>query len=217
MLYSPAENTWKNARKAWSKGQKKMEIGRESPRAYEEVRAFYHALIDAMQSCKYSPGWKKDIYPSPEALKEALGAGTLYTGRIRGQIVAAMVVNQEANAGYDSASWPFPLEKDEYLVIHMLGVHPNFARQGLGSQLVEHAVSLARQSGMQAVRLDVLAGNLPAERLYTSLGFQYVQTLSMFYEDTGWTDYGLYEYLLDEDAEGEEFPISGNRRYRLLG
>ena len=128
-----------------------------------------------------------------------------------------MVVNQEANAGYDSASWPFPLEKDEYLVIHMLGVHPNFARQGLGSQLVEHAVSLARQSGMQAVRLDVLAGNLPAERLYTSLGFQYVQTLSMFYEDTGWTDYGLYEYLLDEDAEGEEFPISGNRRYRLLG
>ena len=194
-----------------------MEIGKEKPGALEEVRAFYHALIDAMRGAKYSPGWKKDIYPSPEELKAALRAGTLYTGRIRGQIVGAMVVNHEANEGYDSASWPMSLEKDEYLVIHMLGVHADYARQGLGTQLVEYAVSLAARTGMQAVRLDVLAGNLPAQRLYTSLGFRYVQTLSMFYEDTGWTDYDLYEYRLAGDDEEDDFSLPGKRRYGLLG
>lgn len=47
-----------------------------------------------------------------------------------------------------------------------------------------------------ALRLDVLGGNVPAERLYTGQGFTYRGTVRMFYDDTGWTDYGLYEYLL---------------------
>ncbi len=43
---------------------------------------------------------------------------------------------------------------------------------------------------------DVLGGNVPAERLYTGQGFARCGTVRMFYADTGWTDYGLYEYLL---------------------
>ena len=46
---------------------------------------------------------------------------------------------------------------------------------------------------MKAIRLDVLKGNAPAERLYTSLGFVYVDTLKLFYEDTGRVDFELYE------------------------
>ena len=41
-----------------------------------------------------------------------------------------------------------------------------------------------------------LGGNVPAERLYTGQGFARCGTVRMFYDDTGWTDYGLYEYLL---------------------
>ena len=48
----------------------------------------------------------------------------------------------------------------------------------------------------KVIRLDVLAGNVPAEKLYTGLGFKYMDTLRMYYEDTGWTDYELYEYVL---------------------
>ena len=43
---------------------------------------------------------------------------------------------------------------------------------------------------------EVLGGNVPAERLYTGQGFTCRGTVRMFYDDTGWTDYGLYEYLL---------------------
>lgn len=40
----------------------------------------------------------------------------------------------------------------------------------------------------------------PAERLYPGLGFSYVDTIQMYYEDTGWTEFLLYEYPLKENA-----------------
>ncbi|HJC20253.1 MAG TPA: hypothetical protein H9707_00620 [Candidatus Butyricicoccus avicola] len=46
------------------------------------------------------------------------------------------------------------------------------------------------------MRLDVLAGNIPAERLYVGQGFRYVDTVEMFYADTGRTAFRLYEYAL---------------------
>ena len=50
--------------------------------------------------------------------------------------------------------------------------------------------------GMKAVRLDVLKGNLPAEKLYEGEGFTYVDTVKLFYEDTGRVDFKMYEYLI---------------------
>ena len=49
---------------------------------------------------------------------------------------------------------------------------------------------------MKAVRLDVLEGNVPAERLYSGLGFSCVGMVPMFYEDTGWKNFKAYEYVL---------------------
>ena len=51
---------------------------------------------------------------------------------------------------------------------------------------------------MKAVRLDVLKGNVPAERLYKDMGFRYVDTLQLFYEDTGRVDFDLYELDIDQ-------------------
>lgn len=62
--------------------------------------------------------------------------------------------------------------------------------------MVQYAIGTARSQGCRALRLDVLGGNVPAERLYTGQGFARRGTVRMFYDDTGWTDYGLYEYLL---------------------
>lgn len=64
----------------------------------------------------------------------------------------------------------------------------------VGCMVLNHAYN----DGYAAVSwaADVLGGNVPAERLYTGQGFARRGTVRMFYADTGWTDYGLYEYLL---------------------
>ncbi len=168
-------------------------VGR--PEEYTEVKAFYDDLIDAMENAEFKPGWEKDVYPSREMLEQALQAGELYIGREDGKIVACMIVNHQYNEGYHQVKWSVDVPDEKLLVIHALGVHPANGGRGLAKELVGHVIDLARKQGIKTIRLDVLGGNVPAEKAYTKMGFRYLQTLRMFYEDTGWTDYLAYEYL----------------------
>ena len=189
----------------------KMQITKGLPEEYTEVRRFYHSLIDAIEDAQYRPMWQKDIYPAPEDLHYAIEKETLYIGRCGEQIAGVMVVNQNYNEAYRHANWPNELEEGEFLVIHMLGVHSDFARRGFAKQLVRFAIDMASETGKKAVRLDVLNGNIPANHLYESFGFTYVETIPMFYEDTGWMEFDLYEL----DLIGKRLPdleiIDGKR------
>ena len=139
-----------------------LSIRKADPHELENIRTFYHQLTDACQRTHYDIGWKKDIYPSPELLKESLSAGELYIGLMNGRMASAMILNHECNDGYQDITWP----------------------------------DKAKTAGQKALRLDVLKGNTPAEKLYTHFGFQSRGVVRMYYEDTGWTDYEVYEYLL---------------------
>ena len=163
---------------------------------FHEVRSFYHKLIDMMEGAEYHPQGEKGLYPTDEYLLSAIRRGTLYLGRLDGEPTAAMVVNSDCNEGYRQVNWRVQAADSEVSVIHILGVLPSHSGKGLAKSLVRHTFALARQKGHKAVRLDVLKGNLPAEKLYTGLGFQYITSVPMFYEDTGWTDFLLYEYPL---------------------
>ena len=163
---------------------------------FERVKKFYNELIDAMQDAVYKPGWQKGIYPSDAYLLESICRGELYLGELEGRIVAAMIVNHESNEGYHGVQWETEAKEDEVSLIHALGVNPAFSRRGGASCMAQEVLSMARQSGQKAVRLDVLSGNVAAEKLYAGIGFQHITTVQMFYEDTGWTDFLLYEYLI---------------------
>ena len=80
--------------------------------------------------------------------------------------------------------------------IRALCVLPSYHGRGLARELVAAAKDIARGLGHKALRLDVLNGNLPAVRLYESEGFRFVSRVPLFYEDTGLTDFLLYEYAL---------------------
>ncbi len=170
-----------------------MIIRKAETAEYDAVRAFYHSVIDAMEGRPYHPMWQKDIYPAPEELRAATEDQTMYIGLTDNRIAAAMVINHKYNEGYCDAAWPEKLRTNEFVVIHMLCVHSDFTGNGFAKQLVAYAIHLAREAGMKAVRLDVLKGNIPAERLYEAMGFRCVDTVKMFYEDTGCVDFQLYE------------------------
>lgn len=163
---------------------------------FSDVRAFYHTLIDAMKNSPYNIGWKKDVYPSIDFLKDSIKKRELFIGKEDDVIIGAMVLNHACNPGYREFEWKTKAAENEISVIHALGIHPDFAGRGCAKQFVAFALKKAEDHHQKAVRLDVLKGNLPAERLYTGLGFQKVHTLKMYYEDTGWTDYELFEYVL---------------------
>lgn len=173
-----------------------LEIRLADRNEFFSVRDFYYSLIDALATAAIKPGWKKDIYPTQEFLRHSIERGELYIGQLDGSIVSCMVVNHAYNDGYHNAHWSVEARDSELFVIHALGVHPAFSGKGIAKQMVQNVIETARKRNMKTIRLDVLSGNIPAEKAYTKIGFQYVDTIQLFYEDTGWTDFRLFEYIL---------------------
>lgn len=163
---------------------------------FEKVRAFYFEMIDKLETEKYGPGWKKDIYPAPNELKDAIAGRELYILELEKRLAAVMILNSSRGDGYEKLEAESGIKGGDALLIHALGVGFEFQRKGIAAAMVRHAISVAKEKGCLAVRLDVLSGNVPAERLYPKLGFEYMYTVNMFYEDTGFADYKIYQLLL---------------------
>lgn len=163
---------------------------------FNSVRDFYYSLIDKMKNSKYKPGWEKDVYPTRKFLNESICNKELYVVEIKGEILSCMVVNHKYNEGYNGIKWSINVEDSEMLVIHALGVSPVYAGKGIAKQMVKRVIEIAKKCEIKTIRLDVLSGNIPAEKLYVKMGFTYCGTTKMFYEDTGFVDYKLYEYIV---------------------
>ena len=67
-----------------------------------------------------------------------------------------------------------------------------------GWELVNQIISDAKESGSEAIHLDVIDNNVAAEAFYKGLGFQYIGTENIFYEVVGHRNFKMYEYILRE-------------------
>lgn len=182
-----------------------MKLCQAAPKDLDAVRDFYWNTIDLMQGRSDTVGWIKGVYPSEELLRESLSRGELYVLPGQTGYDAAVVLNSRWNAGYEGLSWAVDCSADEVLVPHALAVFPPLQRRGIGREVVADILEIARRQQKKAVRLDILAGNLAAERLYTSMGFSFAAAKELFYEDTGLTLFRLYEFPIYE-AKMEVLP-----------
>ena len=173
-----------------------MKITQASPDDFGRIRSFYHSLIDDMKEQHLTITWIKDVYPAPEFLRSALNNGELYLCCDGPRIAASMVVNRDCNEGYRNLGNETPLTNAEVLVIHALGVHPDYSGKGIGKMMVEEAIEIAKKSGAKGLRLDVLKGNEAARKLYLRCGFEYVGSVQMYYENTGNAYFGIYEFVI---------------------
>jgi [ribosomal protein S18]-alanine N-acetyltransferase len=78
----------------------------------------------------------------------------------------------------------FWLASDE-VDIHNVAVHKDFRRRGLGRSLLEKVVLEARRRRSSRVTLEVRKSNLPAQKLYESMGFAVTGVRKGYYSDDG--------------------------------
>ena len=69
----------------------------------------------------------------------------------------------------------------EELHINTLAVDPVCRRQGLGSRLMRHLIALAAGEGATRALLEVRRSNVPAIKLYETLGFQVTDVRPGYY------------------------------------
>lgn len=173
-----------------------MDLRRAETAELEKVCGFYFNLIDKMQDKSTVIGWKKGIYPSDGYLSESIEKGELFVLDGGEDYLACVILNSLWNEGYEGLAWSIECTADEVLVPHALGVNPAVQGTGIGRRVVREIIKLAKAEKKKTVRLDILGGNTAADRLYTGTGFRPVGAKNMFYEDTGWTEYVMYELIL---------------------
>lgn len=75
--------------------------------------------------------------------------------------------------------WIVPPDAD----VQTIAVAPDMSGRGLGSQLLDHLLGHARDSGCRRVQLEVKADNAGAIHLYRRAGFTDVRTRPRYYPD----------------------------------
>ena len=173
-----------------------LEIRPATETEYPAVKEFYDSLIEEMENAEFAPGWKRDIYPAPDFLIDSIQNDELYIGIANNTIVSCMVLNRECNDGYKKVKWAVDVEDTGAIMIHALGVRPKFSGHGIAKDMVRKAFDIARRHNISVLRLDVLQGNTPAVKAYRKMGFQFRGTVQMFYEDTGWTNFEMFECVI---------------------
>lgn len=164
----------------------------------EDVISFYYQLIDDLEGATYSAKWTKDVYPTKEDLKEHILKQTLYIMVDENKtILSAMVLNQGFNEGYDHVHWRLNVSEEYVLILHLLGVGYLYQHQGIAKEMVKFALDEAKSLGALTVRLDILPGNKPAEVLYKSCGFKEIETIEVYYPDTGLAPFTLMDYIYE--------------------
>ncbi len=141
------------------------------------IYEFYRAICDSLKSEKYTPLWQIDDYPSIEDLENHINNKNLYLAVFDNKIIGAMAVENH----------------NDYLSLHLLTVHPQYRKQHLAESMIKKSFQIAKERKNQNIILDVVKGNLPAEKLYTKFDFKFTGEKCEFIDRIGEVCFNTYE------------------------
>ena len=161
---------------------------------FDAIIAFYDDVTARTPEMATYARWSKGNYPTVEGIRAYIDEGSMYLYRECGAIASAMAVTMYQDEDYHAIEWTQQVVDDKVAVIHILAVSPDAQGNGIGSEMIREAIRMAESKGMQTIRLDALASNTPAHRLYERLGFEYRGKQHLYAENTGWTDFYFFEF-----------------------
>ena len=170
----------------------KLELARQND--FDAIIAFYDDVTERTPEMTTYARWSKGKHPTEESIRTYIEEGNMYLYREDDGIVGAMAVTMYQGEDYHAIEWARQVGNDEAAVIHILAVSPDRQGEGIGSEMIREAIHLAQANGMKAVRLDALASNTPAHRIYERLGFVQRGQQHLYAENTGWTDFYFFEF-----------------------
>ena len=161
---------------------------------FDAIIAFYDDVTARTPEMATYARWSNGKHPTVEGIRAYIDEGNMYLYRECGAIVGAMAVTMYQDEDYHAIEWTQQVVDDKVAVIHILAVSPDAQGNGIGSEMIREAIRMAESKGMQTIRLDALASNTPAHRLYERLGFEYRGKQHLYAENTGWTDFYFFEF-----------------------
>lgn len=160
---------------------------------FDAIITFYDDVTERTPEMTTYARWQKGKHPTEEGINAYINEGSMYLYRNNGKIVGAMAVTMYQGEDYHAIEWAQQVPDEKVAVIHILAVSPDSQGKGIGSEMIRETIRIALSKGMQAIRLDALASNTPAHKIYERLGFEYRGKQHLYAENTGWTDFYFFE------------------------
>ena len=170
-----------------------MKLDKATINDFESIIKFYDDVILRTPQMETYACWKKGQHPTEEGIKAYIEEGSMYLYKENDTIVGAMAVTMYQGEDYHAIEWAKHVEDNEASVIHILAVNPDYQGTGVGAEMIREAINLSADSGMKSIRLDALASNTPAHKIYKRIGFEYRGKQHLYAENTGWTDFFFFE------------------------
>lgn len=173
-----------------------MKIRKGTLQDIDSVAILYETVHDYHDTYTNFPGWRRGIYPIREDAENGITEDNLFVVEENGKIVGTFILRHVPEQGYEKADWHVRLDYREIFVVYTFAVHPEYSHKGVGKYMLEFILNYASQNDIKAVRLDVYEKNLPAIRLYESVGFKYIDTVDLGYGEYGLECFRLYQKLI---------------------
>ena len=170
-----------------------MKLDKATINDFESVIRFYDDVTLHTPEMETYARWKKGQHPTEEGIKAYIEEGSMYLYKENDAIAGAMAVTMYQGEDYHAIEWAKQVEDNEAAVIHILAVNPDYQGSGVGTEMIREAINLSVDSGMKSIRLDALASNTPAHKIYKRIGFEYRGKQHLYAENTGWTDFLFFE------------------------
>ncbi|MFF2450144.1 GNAT family N-acetyltransferase [Neobacillus sp. NPDC058068] len=147
-----------------------MEINALGLEGLKPVKQLYAEITSDLRK-KGVKQWDR-FYPNRYIIKADITKGNLFGIMIGSKVAGAVVLDTNESKYYRNLKWDDCNGKP--LIIHRLGVLPQFQGKGYGKQLLQFAENYAETNGYTSIRLDVFSLNPGALKMYERAGYQFV-------------------------------------------
>ena len=161
----------------------------------EKILEFYQKVIDSTRGSEFNPKWNRN-YPNLKFIEGCVEKEELYVCTEEDNVISCVVLNNRFDPEYENIEWTINATPQEIVIIHTFAVSSDFAGRGIGKEIFNQIRDNALTNNQKSIRIDIIDGNVGAQKVFEKFGFKYVDTVEVFHEAVGLEKFHLYEYVL---------------------
>ncbi len=162
----------------------------------DRMSKFYRCVSENTENMEWFGKWIYGLHPTKEQIEFYIKSGFMYSFEKSGEILGTVAVTPFQGTEYQDVDWQIVCHNDEVSVVHLLAVNPDYQGCGIARKIMCNVIDIARNNHSKSVRLDALSCNIPAHRLYRSIGFEKTDIRNWYADNVGNTEFCLFELLL---------------------
>lgn len=160
-----------------------------------KILKFYENVIESIKDSDFKPKWNEK-YPNLDYIKSSIDKEELYIYTDNTKIVSSFILNNEFDNDYSNVKWQVDADDNEITIIHTFAINSIYRSKGLSSEIFNEIKKIALNNNQKTLRIDIVGGNVGAQRVFEKLGFKYITTVEIIHYAVGLQDFHLYEYDL---------------------